>query len=173
MRIHLMSQPRHRRVLIIQHVIPKFESNGTGEPNFDTAEYFEALTNWIDRNGPDEVISTIHEEGDEKYERIECCSNRVEQWSWIVDDDATEDEVAERFGVVVGDVHRCFALGSEHFSVIRPWMRELKGARAFIVGGYRDQCVAGLEAALESLDVWTEVLDFLTYPRALPGASQP
>ena len=113
---------------------------------------------------------TLQEPSDETYPLIVKKATQVEEWRWIQEPDATKEEAAEQFEVEVDDVHRSFAMGNEHFSIIYPWMRKLVGSRMFILGGYQEECVFGLNDALGGLDemtFWPKVLDHLLYPREL------
>lgn len=174
--IRVMVDDASKTVLIVQHVLPKFERRDSdGTRNFSPEEYLPAILSWIERNRPDEVIMTLQEPGDETYPSIAKEASQIREWKWIQDHDATDEEAAERLGGEVRDVHRSFALGDEHFSIIYPWMRGLVGSRVLIMGGYREECVFGLNKALEDLDdmtFWPEVLDSLLYPRDVEQAGQ-
>lgn len=156
-----------RSGLIIHHVLPKFRLDDDHIENFDPKTYIPAILSWIERFQPEPVIMTKCEDSDDIYPELAEVCGQVELWSWITDDDADEEEIANRWTVPVDDVHRTYALGREHFSLLRPWMRDLLGDRVMVVGGDRDECIFGLCDAFDKLGIEHEVHCDLVFP--FPG----
>ncbi|MCW3058281.1 MAG: hypothetical protein JWQ02_102 [Capsulimonas sp.] len=153
-------------VLVIHHVLPKFEKRENGSVAFDPRYFFYGINSWINRNHVDRIILTKEFPDDLLYPELENIPNIcIEEWAWdSCGDNEFRKDIAKRLGLQENDIVEHHA-GEPHFSVISPWMKTLIGCQITIMGGFRYECVQALTEAFSSMEINCDEYDDLIYPK--------